>query len=184
MFTIWQVSDNPIGAVSYPINIPKMQHLTVGLFWSKKIMKWTPIINLQIAKPFLMYEGLSYLSPTVTVDIQNIIQLNNVIQAYINASYSSGGHQGVVLNMPNGNLQIGLSAEWFQKKLKLNAYISDLFLLSKESSQIVCPGFWLEKMFVSGMNNGFMLSLSYSFNSAPGSHRSTSAGQDERSRLQ
>lgn len=108
-------------------------------------MKWTPIINLQIAKPFLMYEGLSYLSPTVTVDIQNIIQLDNVIQAYINASYSSGGHQGVVLNMPNGNLQIGLSAEWFQKKLKLNAYISDLFLLSKESSQIVCPGFGWKK---------------------------------------
>lgn len=183
-FTIWTVSDNPFLAISYPINVPEMQNLTVGLFWSKNIMKWTPIFNLHITKPFLTYKGLSYLSPTVNVDIQNIIQLNKVIQAYINASYSSGGHQGVVLNKPNGNFQIGLSAECFQKKLKVYAYITDLFLLSKESSQIICPGFLMDNEYVNGMNNGLMLSVSYSFNSAPGTHISTSAGQDERGRLQ
>lgn len=183
VFTFWEIENNPARVISRPINVPESQRVSIGLFWSRTIKKWVPIVNLNFAKPFLTYGGESYSTPSVSASIQNIFQFNDNLQFYFNASFYSGGHSGCVLYKPNGSLQIGISATFFKKRLNASAYITDPFQLDKESSLVELNNFQMEKVYVSGMNNGIMFTISYSFNQTQARKKSSSAGQDERSRL-
>ena len=166
-----------------PANIPKAQFLSAYFYWTKQIKQWEPIVSLNITKPFVCVSETYYNKISTQISLQNILSFGKGWQAYFNATFNLGGHEGILLYKPYFDISSGISKSFEDNKMQITLYYTDIFNLNIEKYEINSKQFYVSNERRNGMNRGLSLSISYNINPMSQRYKGTKAGSTEKVRL-
>jgi len=165
-----------------PENFDNFKNFSMSVYYSKKIKKWRPSLEIGFSKDFFIYNEKSYSQPIFRIKFKNSILLSKNFQIGADVNYSTNGNSEIDYMYNVFRMNIYLSKTFFKDKFRINLQGNDIFGTDKykvrqeinDISYFVCNDL---------DSRGVTISLSYSFNATKSKYKGENAAIDEINRL-
>ncbi|MBR8706327.1 TonB-dependent receptor domain-containing protein [Bacteroides pyogenes] len=181
MFIGRQFEDKPISFFTM-MNLPHSEIIDGYISYSPKIKFWRPLFSVGFRKQYLKYDNKTYNKPYCSYTWNNIFDLPNNFRFILNVRGNLKGNYDVSVYNSSFRTDARISRSFFNNQLDVVLSATDIFATDLEKWSMDTDTIYYDK-WNDRDNRGFILQLTYKFNSAKSKYKGTGAGASEINRL-
>lgn len=123
-----QYEDQPIILIKNE-NIPESKDISLGISYAPVIRNWKPRFELSSTKQWLNINETEekFTKPILIAKWNNTLELSKTWILYMNTSFRSAGHNGIFYMKPSWGVNLRLSKQLLNKRLKILLAANDIF---------------------------------------------------------